>query len=686
MAKYSEPEQQDLYAPPQPPPIGRTLWNLPTASKDFYLRLRNVIQRSGAVRFFVVWCLIAFTICWALVEGVRERRWVWEITTPIRFTSDIRRGFYWAMQCSGPEGYLNQYDKMEIQGPDWNLWLDYAPLRLLVMDQWGKWVRGHYPQYERDSGQDWNPSFRFNQPILYFNVFMDCLGSICAFFLTRLWVIRSSIADKIGGVREPTRGLAPGLAAALLLWFNPAMLVSAYGWPTWDSWIVPMFLLAALLASLNWWFCAGLAVAVGAMFKGQQLAVAPIFVIWPLVLGKPGSALRWCAGLILGIAAITWPWIFSYLSAAELQRVHHLQFLSFGLYMPRLADVRRIVDVPAILWLAGVVGAAAAGPWIVYLANRRRLFASLMNRKYWPTWLHYEWLSICIAALVISILVSWPWCLARNRSDWYMGAIASLILVCASLGLRPRSRPFVWAATAGTASLLCMRLFHGSHAWWDCAFHYASVHWPFMIMGRTSNLPGILQVQYGWPQWIHATALTIPPIAGHWAMISTLGCWPAVPLNVTSKMLFNSIYTVLLIVSGIGIGLQARRKDRRILVALITPWILFFTFPVQIHERYLLFAAGCSAICIGQSVGMMLLGVVLTGITLAMTLNLMMLYGPSLNAFGQNLAQCFPSLCSPQSGQTLLRYIDGTHPDIGWAVLVIAAVFLYVSLIPGRGR
>jgi hypothetical protein len=651
----------------------------------FYVRLREAMDRRPVARAIVAWCLIAAAICWAFVEGVRERRWVWEITAPIRFTSDIDRGFYWAMQTSGPDGYLNQYDKMELQGPDWSLWLDYAPLRLLVMEQWGKWVRRHYPQYgDRTRGVDWDPSFRFNRPLLYFNVVMDGLGCVCAFFLTRLWVVRGSAGQNNAGVQAAFGGVGLGLAAALLLWFNPAMQLSAYGWPTWDSWIIPMYLLATLLASLDWWLCAGLAVAVGAMFKGQQLAVAPVFVIWPLMLGRPGSALRWCTGLIVGIAAIASPWIFSYLPAEELARVHHMQFFSLGLFMPRLPDAGRVVDVAAIFWVSGVVCAAAAAPWIVWTANRKAIGASLVNRKYWPAWLHQRRLSICIAGLVIGMFVWWPWWLTRNRADWYFGVIAWVILAWASLGLRARSQPFVWGAATGTSSLFCMRLFHGSHAWWDCAFSYASIHWPFMIMGLTSNLPGIFNVRFGWPSWIQVTALTLPAIAGHWPVLSKLGWWPTAPLVVTTKMLFNSIYTLLLLLSGIGIGLQARRKDRRVLVALITPWILFFTFPVQIHERYLLYAAGCSAICIGQSVGMMLLGVVLTGITLAMTLDVMMVNCGNLSAFGQNLAQSFPLLFSPQSGQTLLKYVDGSYPDIGWAVLVIAGVFFYLSFAASR--
>jgi hypothetical protein len=159
--------------------------------------------------------------------------------------------------------------------------------------------------------------------------------------------------------------------------------------------------------------------------------------------------------------------------------------------------------------------------------------------------------------------------------------------------------------------------------------------------------------------------------------------WPDVV--VTTKTLFNTIYGVLLAVSAVGVGLQARRKDRRMLVALATPWLIFFSFPVQIHERYLLFAAGVSAICIGQSVGMALLGCFLTFVTTVMTLNVMFDHG-DLAAFGQKLAEQFPRLCSPSSANTIYGYIQGTHPDIGWGVLVATGVFLWISVTPGGPR
>src|SRR5271166_4702038 len=138
-------------------------------------------MQNRTVAHVIIWPLIVLVVGCALVEGLRLRHWVWETTAPIRFTPDIERGFYWGMQSSGPEGYLNQYEKMAIQSPDSDLWLDYAPLRLLVMKQWGSWVRSHYPQ-----DQGWDPSFQFNQPVLRFNLLMDLIACLCAFFLTRL--------------------------------------------------------------------------------------------------------------------------------------------------------------------------------------------------------------------------------------------------------------------------------------------------------------------------------------------------------------------------------------------------------------------------------------------------------------------------------------------------------------------
>src|ERR1700683_5153774 len=115
---------------------------------------------------------------------------------------------------------------------------------------------------------------------------------------------------------------------------------------------------------------------------------------------------------------------------------------------------------------------------------------------------------------------------------------------------------------------------------------------------------------------------TTPAIHGHWpAFVSKQFGWPAFDFDVSAKMLFNTIYAILLLLSGIAIGVQTRRNDRRALIAFVTPWIMFFLWPVQIQERYLLYAAGAAVCCIGNGLGTCLLGLFLTGCSAIMHLD-----------------------------------------------------------------
>jgi len=207
-----------------------------------------------------------------------------------------------------------------------------------------------------------------------------------------------------------------------------------------------------------------------------------------------------------------------------------------------------------------------------------------------------------------------------------------------------------------------------------------------MVTGPASNLPAVFQLRFGWELQNDQIAFTLPAIGAHWpGFVARVTGWPAVSLDVTAKMLFNTIYGVMLLLSGIAIGLQARRKDRRMLVALVTPWIMFFLIPVQIQERYLLYGAGAAACCIGDSVGAMLLGLLLTGFSATMHMIRLLDWGTAdLDAFGQNLNQAFPQIFSPQSGHTLLQYLEAMHPDMMWGVLVVGLIFLYLSFTPSR--
>jgi hypothetical protein len=203
-------------------------------------------------------------------------------------------------------------------------------------------------------------------------------------------------------------------------------------------------------------------------------------------------------------------------------------------------------------------------------------------------------------------------------------------------------------------------------------------------------MPSIFEVRFGWSHMADDTAFTLPAVAIHWpAFIIRRAWWPAADVDISAKTLFDTIYVFFLLLSGIAIGLQARRKDRRMLVALATPWIMFFLWPVQLHERYLLFAAGVATCCIGNSVGTCLLGLCLTACSAIMHLDVLTGTGNfhvNLDAFGQNLSSAFPWLFSPDCGQTIRSYITATHPDMAWGVFVIGLVFMYLSLTPSPRR
>jgi len=628
--------------------VTTTLWQ-PDQSSQYSpgaeVRSRGTILARRAL----LWIVIAAIGYLALICGLSARRWVWDNTDPIRFFHDAERQCYWALETTGPEGFLNQYEKMAVQDRRWEIFLDYVPLRLLVMDRWGVYLRKHFPEVNDEAPEDaWRRSYAFTAPLLDFNAFMDGVAAISAFLLTRLWVRRARPTP------EHFTGVWQGSVAGLLIWFNPAILFSAYAWPTWDNWIIPMFLLAALLASLDWWFCSGVALVIGAMLKGQQLAVAPIFVLWPLLQGRATAAARWCIGLLLGMAVIASPWLLSHIPRDTLASLRTFQSNHWPDDYPLdLFAVSRTIEIAAIFWIAGIIAITIGARWL----------------KKWG------W-AVAAAAVV---LVVWPCVLRGNHSCFPAAILGGGILALSLLRLPTKAQPYVLAAAVGAALLSCIVLFNGSHAWWDCGFDFGASRWHWTASSLTDNLPGMLFERFGWSKDPDDVVWTIAAIPRHWpAFLARWQWWPAVDLNLTAKTLFNPIYTIFLLTSGVAISLQARRKSVRMLVALTLPWLVFFVFPVEIHGRYMLFPAGVSAICIGDSIGMGLLSVVMTIIATVQVLDDMLQSGDR-EALGNLLSQSYPKIFGPDFASTLYQYLQGTHPDLAWAVFLITGIFLYLA-------
>jgi hypothetical protein len=434
-----------------------------------------------------------------------------------------------------------------------------------------------------------------------------------------------------------------------------------------------------LLASLDWWFTAGMVLGIGAMLNGQQLLAVPVFLAWAFIIGRPISAMRMLAGLTIAIAVVASPWLLTYIPADKLTAARAIQSERQPALVPEgTFAIPRVVDVWAIVWIIGVMLAAIAGPFVARLRLRWE--------KQMPLWRHLmasQWTFPAVMVIGTFLLVSWPWMLKVNRQNWLIGECAGIALAAATRWLLPRGIPFVAAGAVGAAMLLCMSVFHGSSAWYDCGIHFGTIHRPVLTVGKPDNLPAILRDHYDWSDDLATTGITLP---AH----SVFSFWSRTEVNVSEGSLLRGIFLFLLGLSAIGVGLQARRRDPRFLIAIVTPWLMFFCFAPQIDERYLLFAAGISCICAGISTGMTLLGVLLSIVTAVMTLQQMLATTSraNLRLFGDSLHHQFPSIFDRDGGQLLLRIADGTHPDLGFAVVLIGFIFLYFTLAmrkPDRG-
>jgi hypothetical protein len=308
--------------------------------------------------------LLAFLIVAFFLGGVQLRRWIGESTRHVRYQHDIVNGFYWgsetlkeACRLSPTEGAANSltgfwrgyfalYDRVKDKAYQKDYGLDYPPLRLLAMAIWAKQVRSEFPGVD-----DGHP--KLVNPLLKINLLCELLSAVAIFFLVRLCVERCSRTTRatlLPGLSLGDRASICGLAAASVAWLEPSMILDAHGWPQWDVWILPFYLVAALAALKNRWFVCGCLLAAGAMFKGQLLFVTPFFVLWPLWQKRWNHALCVLAGFTVTTALIASPWLLhtptAWLALAAVAGVSSSFFLQYK-------------SPHQIAWIGGITGCAA---------------------------------------------------------------------------------------------------------------------------------------------------------------------------------------------------------------------------------------------------------------------------------------------------------------------------------------
>src|SRR5436190_9945156 len=456
------------------------------------MAIRALFRRLFAGKFAGRVLLASFIVV-LFLGGVQLRRWTGEKTRHVRFQHDIVNGFYWgsetlaeARRLSPDEasanswtafcrGYFALYDRVKREAYENDYRLDYPPLRLLVMAIWAKQVRGEFPGVD-----DGHP--KLVNPLLKMNLLCELISAVAIFLLVRLWVRRSSSVTRspfLSALPHRQRALICGLAAASVAWLEPSMILDAHGWPQWDVWILPFYLLAALAALKNRWFWCGCLLAAGAMLKGQLLFVTPFFVFWPLWQKRWARTLCMIAGFAATAALIVAPWLLcdaaAWIVVALVAGLSSLFFLCSG---SRHAGVWIAGIIACAVFLIGALnGGSFAWLQIGFLYGSEHYPYLFISSCYNLPWLlsDFGWSlkdpfwSLNLGSLHFALTLQWMLRLlylgalalsaygaarhTRNRDPRVLIAIAAPWLLMFALLGQMQERYLVWGAVVSTVAL-----------------------------------------------------------------------------------------------------------------------------------------------------------------------------------------------------------------------------------------
>lgn len=416
----------------------------------------------------IFWIGFAGLFAWLAIAGWNLRETVWHETRPIRFRGDISNGFAKGLGVVNAakreagidptlpqditwlqffHGYLKTYDlaaaDAKVSGGTERYALDYTPLRLLVMSAWVKQIKVAHPN--ATAWQDDYTPF-----MLRVNSIFEIAAALILGLLVWDTVRRShrppvfmhEIAqEKTKFFRASDRAILAGALAAMIFWFNPSNLLDAHAWPQWDLWLVPFYLLAMWLAVRDRFFWAGVAIAVGAMFKGQILLAAPVLVIWPLFQWRWGQALLVILGFACGLLLCASAWL--------------------------------VPNLEAWAWIACVAPMAA-----IFATSTR---ASTLGWSWW------------LAAVIASGLIVWPWLNDEHVAKIFL-PLSFVAVVCVVPTMLPRRAGFgIFTVLLCLGLLLSAHRFDGSWNWFKIGFLWPTHQYRTMTMGFTCNIAWLLQ-------------------------------------------------------------------------------------------------------------------------------------------------------------------------------------------------
>ncbi|HTW95052.1 MAG TPA: hypothetical protein VMD30_09680, partial [Tepidisphaeraceae bacterium] len=535
----------------------------------------------------------------------------------------------------------------------------------------------------------------------------DIFGSVWPTW--QLWVellvFFAAMAWALSIMPPAHRAWACGLVAALFLWFDPAILVDAHMWPQWDMWTLPPFLATALLASLDWWFCAGLVLAFGSFFKGQILFAAPVLIMWPLLSLRIGKVVRMLAGYLLMSGIIVSPWFvwnparigpvdwnsgpvrFVECMAAACAVALALSFYRKPVYR-RMAELwsdlgmndlhRRFpfwrktahgqITLPGSPPPAAPPTPAAPSPAPPPRTGTTTSLTDLV--------VFCALLMAGILTVTFLLLLRWP--SGADISSRTFGPLLLLAVLIPPWFLRRRSQG-VWAAMMiGLSIWLCAWMYHGDWSWKTVGFEFGTKKFAdrmAMSPGFNASFPQILSEKFGWGVDDPAMTLRLPNLAAelHLATPDSNGVYSGwvhdygldgTPTDLTMKTVLISVYVVMTLLCGIAASLQSRRNDPKLLAALTATWALFPNFLTQMTSRYHMWGSAMASSLIGVAAVLELLQVALGLLGAWMVFAQLVRYDP---AHSPHLYEIFGTM----------------YPDFGWIMLLSSLIFLAIALTPG---
>jgi hypothetical protein len=116
-------------------------------------------------------------------------------------------------------------------------------------------------------------------------------------------------------------------------------------------------------------------------------------------------------------------------------------------------------------------------------------------------------------------------------------------------------------------------------------------------------------------------------------------------------------------------------RSRRFLVAAVAPWVLLYLILPQMHQRYLMWAAGISSLLAGMGASGVLLHLLITALAWGMMAHTMLEDWWIHLPYSRSREKPF-----------FLDFFERTHPDLAWMLGLLAAILLYLAITTGRRR